>query len=244
MTWGNLTNAFGQSLFVATLALLVALPLEWTRRWTVLLVAAVAAAALLSHPSTFAILTGVLAAIGGLYYWRGGEPLRSSANGIAAATAIAVSTAVVLYYAWFPNVYISELSRVASEAGARVSGPATPLGTRVALEPALATQYFGWVALLSAMVGIWALWKSHGPRQLTLALIGWTSVCLFFLIVGVVSPMEFRYHFAFFPVLALAAAHACGWAWRERMTLRAAAVTALTAAIWAGIRQWVWVLSW
>jgi hypothetical protein len=244
MTWGNLTNAFGQSLFVAALALIVALPVEWKRRSTVMLVAAVAAAALLSHPSTFAISTGIFVAIAALYHWRGGEPLQSNAAGLAAATAMALAAAVVLYYAWFPSVYISELGRVASEAEARVSGPATTLGTRVALEPVLAGQYFGWVAMVTALAGLVVLWKSRGPAQLTLAMAAWAGVCLLFVILGVLSPMEFRYHFAFFPLLALAAAYACGWAWRERMAFRAAALVMMSLGVWAGIRQWVWVLSW
>jgi hypothetical protein len=244
MTWGNLTNAFGQSIFVAALALMVALPVRSNRLRTVMLAAAVAAAALLSHPSTFAVSTGIFAAIAAVYYWRGGEALRSNASGVAIATAIAVSSAVLLYYAWFPSVYISELTRVASEAGARVSGPSTTLGTRVALEPVLAGQYFGWAAIVSAIAGVWAVRKTGGPAHLTLALIAWAGVCLLFMIVGVLSPMEFRYYFSFFPVLAVAAAYACAWAWRSHVTFRAAAVAALTVGIWAGVHQWVWVLSW
>jgi len=45
MTWGNLTNAFAQAWFVAALALIAALPVDWRRPRTVVAVSVVAAAA-------------------------------------------------------------------------------------------------------------------------------------------------------------------------------------------------------
>ena len=98
MTEGALTNAFAQTLFVASLALVVALPVERTRRSTVVLLTIVVAAALLTHPSTCAILIGVLVVTGALYAWHGGG-LQPSATGVVVAAASATAIAVVLYYA-------------------------------------------------------------------------------------------------------------------------------------------------
>ncbi len=125
MTWSALTNAFAQSLFVASLALVVGLPVERANRRTILMLTIVAASALLTHPSTCAILVGVLAATSALYAWRGGD-LRTAAIGVAVAIASAAAIAVALYYAWFPSVYVSELGRVASRASRPRRRPRRP----------------------------------------------------------------------------------------------------------------------
>ena len=107
MTWGALTNAFAQTLFVASLALVVALPVESTRRSTVALLTIVVAAALLTHPSTCAILVGVLTATSALYLVAPRGTLRPAATGVVLAAASATTMAVLLYYGWFPSVYVS-----------------------------------------------------------------------------------------------------------------------------------------
>lgn len=237
MTWGALTNAFAQTLFVATLALVVALPVDRTRRGTVIAATAIASAALLTHPSTCAILVGVLAAASLLYAWHGG-PLRAAATGVAIATAAASVIAVAVYYAWFPSVYLSELGRAAS-----VSASGTPsLGARLTNAVRFADIYFGWPAMTVAAAGAWHLMRSPFPR-LTILLLAWAGICLLFLVVGIVTPIELRYHFAAFPALAIAAAFACSWAWRSGIAPRVAISALLAAGVWDGIAQWLWAFS-
>lgn len=242
MTWGNLTNAFGQTLFVASLAVVIALPVEWTRRRSVALLALVAAAAMLSHPSTSAILAMVLALTAILYQRLGGKDLRSGARGVASAICLAAVIAFVLYYAWFPTVYERELARVGAEAGARAAGPASALGSRLASVPELALRYFGWPTLIAASLGAWRFYRQPDALRLRLLLIGWAGTCMLFLIVGVLTPIDLRYHFAAFPSLALAAAWGWTWAWRGRLSLRIAATVTLSAAAWVGIQQWIAML--
>ena len=95
MTWGNLTNAFGQTLFVASVAAVVGVPVDRDRR-SILILTALVTAALLSHPSTCAILAVVLGVTAVVYAWRGGSLLAGSAVGVATATVGAGLIAVVV----------------------------------------------------------------------------------------------------------------------------------------------------
>ena len=241
MTWGNLTNAFAQSLFVATLALVVGLPVQWHRHRTVMLLVLVAASAMLTHPSTFAILAAVLTATGCLYAWRGGD-LRSSGIAVLAATIFAVITAVGLYYAWFPSVYVSELGRAASEAGSRAPAP-TSLGMKLTNAFVLANVYFGTAAIMSAAIGAWRLSHVDNSTRLTSLLLAWTGTSVVFLAMGILTPIEMRYHFAAFPALAIAAAFACAWAWRGGVLLRVAATLVLGMGAWQGMSRWMGVVA-
>jgi hypothetical protein len=242
MTWGALTNGFAQTLFVASLALVVALPVERTRRRSVVLLTIVVAAALLTHPSTCAILVGVLAATSALYAWRDGT-LRSAAAGIALATASATVIAVVLYYAWFPSVYVSELARVASASVAPVAAPAG--ATRGGLTRAIGFLdiYFGWPAIAVAAIGGWRLSRDRPSPRLGLLLLGWAGICLVFLVVGILTPIEMRYHFAAFPALAIAAGFACSWAWRSGVAVRLTSAALVFAGVWDGVAQWLWAMT-
>jgi hypothetical protein len=243
MTEGALTNVFAQTLFVASLALVVGLPVERTHRTTIAMLAIVAAAALLTHPSTCAILFGVLAATSGLYAWHGGK-LRPAAIGVAMAASAAAAAAIVLYYAWFPSVYASELGRVASASVSGGSAPAASAATRVARAIRLADIYFGWPAIAAAAIGAWRLFIASPSPRLNLLLVGWTGICLTFLILGILTPVEMRYHFAAFPALAIAAAFACSWAWRSRQpAIRIALSALLVAGVWDGVSQWIWAMT-
>jgi hypothetical protein len=168
MTWGNLTNAFGQALFVMSLATVVAVPVEWTKPLTVALLAALASAALLAHPSTCAILTMLLVLTAFLYRWRGGHLLQDAARGVCVAALVAAVVAFVLYYAWFSAIYNSELSRAASEAATRAVQPSKTFLSKLASVPDLAVASFGWPALVAASAGTWRLSRGAEPLRLTL----------------------------------------------------------------------------
>jgi hypothetical protein len=242
MTEGALTNAFAQTLFVASLALVVGLPVDRTSRGTIVVLTIVAAAALLTHPSTCAILVGVLTATGALYAWHGGA-LRSAAAGVVVATASAAAVAIALYYAWFPSVYVSELGRAASASVSGAAAPAAPLGARLARAAWFGNIYFGWPAAATAAIGAWRLARYGSSPRLMLLLVGWAGICVVFLGVGILTPVEMRYHFAAFPALAIAAGFACSWAWRGGAAARVAVSALLVFGVWDGIAQWLWALS-
>jgi hypothetical protein len=76
-----------------------------------------------------------------------------------------------------------------------------------------------------------------------LLLVGWAGICVVFLGVGILTPVEMRYHFAAFPALAIAAGFACSWAWRGGAAARVAVSALLVFGVWDGIAQWLWALS-
>ena len=244
MSWGNLTNAFGQTLFVASLAAVAALPVDRSPR-SIVTLAALAACAMLSHPSTCAILAIVLAVTAALYWWSGGPTLRGGAAGVGSAAMAAGTLAFVVYYAWFPRLYVHELSRVWSESGAHLAAatPASPIGTRLASTPALALSYLGWPALAAAAVGAWQMTVSGYDRRLLLLLAGWTGACGLFLLIGVLTPVQMRTYFALFPALAVTAAFGCLWAWTGPRLVRIGVVLVCAEAVWIGVRQWVGIFG-
>ncbi len=242
MTEGALTNAFAQTLFVMSLAIVVAMPVEGTKRSTVALLAMVVAAALLTHPSTCAILVGVLGVTSALYAWHGGN-LQTSAAGVMVAAAAAMAIAGALYYAWFPSVYLSELGRAASVSVSGASEPAASVRANLSNAVRLGEIYFGWPAAAVAAIGAWRLFRNRITPRLTLLLSGWTGICLVFLVIGIVTPIQMRYHFAAFPALALTAAFACSWAWRSGVAGRLAIAALVIAGVWDGIAQWLWAMS-
>jgi hypothetical protein len=244
MTWGNLTNAFGQTLFVASVAAVVAVPVDRNRR-SMLVLTALAAAALLSHPSTCAILMVVLGVTTVLYAWRGGSLLAGSAFAIRSATIAAGLIALVVYYGWFPALYARELSRVVAESGTHLASaaPDSPISSRLALIPTLAGEYLGWPALIAAAVGAWRIRVDVQDPRLAWLLAGWAGACVLFLFLGVVTPVQMRTHFALFPAMAVSAAFGCLWAWRGSLPLRVGAMIIMGTAAWVGIRQWIALLG-
>jgi hypothetical protein len=96
--------------------------------------------------------------------------------------------------------------------------------------------------MVAAAIGIWQ-WKRGTDARLTLLLTAWAGSSLVFLIVGLISPIQMRYHFAAFPAVALAAAFGWSWAWHGRLTRRIGATLLLVAATWVGLQQWMALLT-
>jgi hypothetical protein len=243
MRWGNLTNAFGQPLFVASLVAVVAVPVERAQSRTVALLTVLVGAALLTHPSTCAILVVVLGTTTILYGWFGGQSLRGAAYGVGLATLAAVVVAFVVYYAWFPAVYVREFSRIAAASTTLPAAPGSSMGSRLARVPDQAGSYFGWPVLVAAAIGLWRLRREGEAPRLALLLAAWAGTCVLFLGIGVLTPVEMRYHFAAFPAIALMAAFGWSWAWRNRLPFRVFATLVLSAAVWVGFSGWMVMLG-
>ena len=238
MRWGNLTNAFAQTLFVLAVAMVVALPVDAGRRGTVALLAVTASAALLSHPSTCAILILVLGATAVLYRWSGRE-LRDSSDGVLVAVALGSVFALAVYYAWFVPVYMTEIVRIGAETTSRIAGPPSSIVARLWRNSELAKMYFGGASIVGAAAGTVYLFRVRVDPRLTLLLRGWVGTCVVFLVVGLVTPIDLRYHFALFPAIALAAGFATSWAWRRGFALRLCAVALMATAAWEGAMPWI-----
>ncbi|MBI2833689.1 MAG: hypothetical protein HYX76_04615 [Acidobacteria bacterium] len=241
-TVGNLTNAFGQSLALAGVALITtgwigaqpALNLVW--------LAVVLAAAFLSHTSTVAMLFPLILCIGALYWWRGGPVIRQSGVPIMAAAVAALGLAVVLYYGRFTALYGRELARIGAEAAAPgiASGPTgQTVAGRAILVPRLAVEAFGWPLLMLAGLGVVRLWHVRRRDRLTLVLMAWAMTCGVFLALGILTPIDMRYYLAALPALAIAGAGAASWLWQAAGWARAAAVALLGWLTYVGAAEWI-----
>jgi len=236
---GNLTNAFAQSVAVAALAVLTAGWLRWERRWAVVLLTLLFAAAFMSHTGTFAILGATAIGIAALFVWRGGPVLRSPAGAVFAAALMALALSVGLYYADFADTYRSELARLGAET--RTAAPdagGRGIGARLFAVPGYLHTYLGVPALLLAGWGAARLWQKGLRDKLTLSLAGWAAACLAFLTLGILTPIDMRYYLASVPAVAIAAAVGGAAGWTAGGTPRILAAGLLGWVVWLGVHTW------
>ena len=236
---GNLTNAFAQALSVLALTMIASTPLP-IRRWRMtLLFTAAVAAAVLSHTSTFAILSVACASIAVLFWWRGSPVLRADAAGIAVALALAVTLAVVLYYAHFGETYRTQLSRIGAEtAAAAPDAGGRGIATRLASVPRYLWLYFGVPVLALAVGGLAAWWRRPSPDRLPLAIAGWALTCFAFMVLGIVTPVDMRYYLAAIPAVAVAAGVGASAGWSAGGYVRLGSVAVLGWAVLGGVMGW------
>lgn len=239
---GNLTNAFGQSAFLVTLALVALGTVRPGARRGLAAGIAAATVAALSHTSTFAILAPVLALATVLFATRGGPVLRGTARTLAWMTAIAVVLAVGLYYAHFPETYREQLARITGEIGrpiAETDPGGRGLGARLALVPHSLLTYYGLPVL--ALAGAGAAWfvRRHQRDRLGLVLLAWALGCGAFLVLGVLTPVDMRYYLAFFPALAVLGGAGAAWLWRRGGAWQAAAGVLLAWTAARGVWEWL-----
>lgn len=261
---GNLTNAFGQAIALITVATVVLLVPGRVTAVHGAIWSALAALALLSHVSTFALLGTTLAALVVLFWWFGGPSLRRGAGALAIALVLAASFAIGTYYRHFADVYINALrvraaaaipaTRAPEAATAqpppRGSAPAAaPFHIRTGRSLRLVADSLGWPILLLALLGIWRLAAERSRDALRLALAAWAMTFVLFFAVGVmrVSPEYERYSLEFvgrvahatYPAAVIAAGWGAAWAWRAGTATRVAAIVLLALAMAGGIRAWI-----
>jgi hypothetical protein len=239
MSVGNLTNAFAQSVSVVALTIMAAPWLSLARPGVMCIFALVLAGAFLSHTSTFAILAVASLSAAILYWWRGGPLLRSPAAAISASLIAALSLAVALYYAHFEETYRAEFARIGMEA-ARGASDAGGRGVtaRLAAVPRYILLYFGVPVVALVVCGATALLRRTGADRLGLSTAGWALACVAFLVLGILTPVDFRYYLASIPAVAVAGGLGAGSWWLAGGSRRAAAVGLLTWAAIAGVGNW------
>jgi len=236
-TVGNLTNAFAQALAVFALAIVCSPSLRLQHRGKVATLVLVLASAYMSHTSTFAILLAACVMIALAFMWKGGESLRSPAAAVLLAGLAAAVVAVALYYGHFGDTYRAEFARISSE----TAHNAPDAGGRTVFDrlrgvPWSVSLYIGWPALVLAAIGSWGLFRSGARDRLTLALLGWTTACIAFLALGILTPVDMRYYLASIPALALAGAAGASWLWDRGGPARYGAGILLAWAALIGIR--------
>jgi hypothetical protein len=236
---GNLTNAFGQSLAVAALALIASPRLRWEHRASVALLAAVLFASFVSHTSAFAILSVTSPLIALLFLWRGGPALRSPAAAIVAATVVAATAAVAIYYAHFIETYRTELARIGSEtATAAPDAGGRGIAERLASVPRYLVSYYGIPVLVLWAAGAALLWKRGARDRVTLACAGWLAGCFLFWVAGILTPVDMRHYLASVPAVAVLGGAGAAIAWTSGTQQRAATGVVLAWAVVVGIHAW------
>jgi hypothetical protein len=239
MVAGNLTNAFAQSISVAALALMAAATVRLEHRTAIAGLAAVLAAAFLSHTSTFAIGSVAACVIAVLFWWKGGPALRSPAAAVLLAATAAIVIAVVAYYAHFLDTYRTELARIGSEtAAAAPDAGGRGITARLSAVPRYLQIYFGVPALVLAGWGGALLWTRRARDRSTLAATGWLATCGAFLVLGILTPVDMRHYLAAIPALALFAAAGSGTAWTTGGPSRVIALALLAGTVFLSLRAW------
>jgi hypothetical protein len=260
----NLTNGFGQSAAVGAMSLLIVWRLD-ARHWlNVLGLSVLAAVALLSHVSTFALLASTMAAVAFMYRWRGGRELQPAALSVVVALAIAVAASVLLYYgrSEFFDAYksvrgaqVESAGRVQTDAAAdtRLAEGAIPvmsLPARVASAAGLTGDALGWPIVALALLGLWRVLAERSGDRLVWAIAAWAAASGAFFVFGIVAPggvghqrqaMEFiaRAVFAGSPAAIVLAGYGGVWAWRAGGPLRVAAAGSLALTTYIAGRIWI-----
>jgi hypothetical protein len=239
VTVGNLTNVFAQSLATIALALMAAHARAASTNAYGLMLALVLAFAFLSHTSTFATGAAGTALVAALFYVRGGPRLRPNAVAIALALGVAATAATVLYYAHFADTYRTEWARISAEtATAAPDAGGRTIAGRLAALPRNLYIYLGAPVLVLAAAGATAMSRQLGNAPLTLGISGWLLSCLFFLVLGILTPVDMRHYLAAIPALAIAAGIGAADLWSARGNRRSIGVILLAWACAIGLHGW------
>lgn len=251
----NLTNVFAQSLGTVTLVVAGALAVIWSSGpaakhqrlagWTgVALLAAIAASAFLSHTSTFAVLGAQLMFAGAALAISSDRAQRPAGRLLMISAIAALALAIVVYYAYFMDVYRTAFTRIASETGhaTAAAGGRTPLTRLVELPRGLAVT-FGVPAMLLAIAGTIAILKDRRPSPIATLLGMWLAACGLFMIVGIVTPVDLRHLLAALPVIGILAAIGFASLWRAGITARVAGLAAAAWMVWVAAVSWTGSLA-
>lgn len=243
LTTGNMTNAFAQSAAVVAFALM-AWPFANARWTSSIALCAALLVAFLSHTGTLATLCASAALIAALFLLRGTRDVKRAGVAIAVATMTAAVIAIVVYYAHFIPTYRAEFARIGHETAtaARDAGGRT-IADRLWGVPYSLGIYIGAPVLLFALLGGVELARRRTGDRLTLALGGWMLACVFFVVLGVLTPVDMRSYLAALPAVAIAAGAGAAWAWSDagavhRTIWRVTAAAFLAATISTGFHAW------
>ncbi len=232
---GNLTNAFAQA--AAALALAVMARSTGSRGSTVAAVALVLTA-LLSHTGTAVLLTTQLLAIGAWLAWKGADGSGPSGRWWMGVATVCALIATVAYYAHFWPVYETALTRAAAETGAAAStaGFRTP-GQRLRDIPVLLSLYYSTAGVVLGMAGVW-WWRRSGLASSDRVVVAAGGLVLAgFLLVGVITPIDFRHYLAAIPLVAIVIAIGTHALWSTGRLGQVAVACVWSVLVWSALRN-------
>jgi hypothetical protein len=123
----NLTNAFGQSVGVVTMAAVVVWAFGPRRGIQMAGLALLATLGFISHVSTLVLLLATLLAAGLFYQWLGASGVRIAGRSVLVATLIALGLSIGLYWGHFGSVYGAQLTRLRPPRVAGTGGSQAPV---------------------------------------------------------------------------------------------------------------------
>ncbi|HYN08320.1 MAG TPA: hypothetical protein VES67_13130 [Vicinamibacterales bacterium] len=261
----NLTNAFGASVSLATMAAAIVWPLGPGQLAQFVGLTMIATVGLLSHVSIFGLLLATLFATAFFYWVLGGPPLRRSARLVLLAGTIAAVVSIASYYAHFGDAYRS-LERTGDGAAARATAPAQAGQAAAPATPAAAKPWYrrtltaldqgvfdvGWPIVILALVGAWRVWVDRLRDRLTCAICAWGAAYAVFLAVSVMAPVDVGYEryaaefmgrvdLSTYPAALFLAARGAIWMWRSGLIAR---LGSAALVLWAGTFGWRYWAGW
>lgn len=268
-TSGKLTNAFGESLFLVCVAVIVLGSGQHTARsraGMLVLLTLAAVAAMLSHTSMTVVVGLMLVVSAAAIWWFGAKEDADWARALVVVAALSAIVAAGVYYGHFAGSLASQLQRVGGRietstptpavatepaATASASTPAAPLaaagppaarpslGERLAELPFDLDAWYGWPAMTLAVIGGVALVRRRERVTLTLATWSWLAIAAVLVVVGLVTRLPVRAELLAFPAIALLAARGAAFWWRVGPFAQAGAIVLLLGTVVSGIHNWI-----
>ena len=248
----TLTNVFGQAMSVVTMSLATTAVGGAGALWLFAATGVIALVAFLSHTSTFATLSAMLASSGFLLIVAGGSARRAGLK-LVATLAVAMALAVGLYYGHFTPTYRAEYARIRGEvAGTTTEMPTSPrlyqpggrsIPSRAVAVLPTAASYFTWPFLLLAGVGLVVNLRTNRGDPWWLLIWGWLLATFALLVLGVLTPVDFRHYYAAMPAIAVLAASAVVVLWRIGGPYRGLAVVVSGLGALVGVNNWLGVIA-
>jgi hypothetical protein len=260
----NLTNIFGQSAALATMAAATTWRLDPRRYFSLIGFTIVAAWALCSHVSTVTILSATLGALVVLYWWRGDAGRRRAALAIVIATTSALAFSWIVYYRHFLGVFRDAFALMfaggppadSAVAGAEVVKGYMTVPERVWNLLQQAVTSAGWPLLVLAALGIWSLARRRTHDRLAAALWAWGTVWVVFSASTVFARVDREYvryaaeflgriNLATVPLIAVLAARGAAAGWDPetsdslRRPLQLAAIVLLAGTLILAVNAWL-----
>jgi hypothetical protein len=248
----NMTNAFGQSAALATVAAAVLWPLDRAHLGRVAAFAGVTAFALLCHISTLTLLSASLLIVAALFWWKDGEGGRQRAACVSAALVVAALFAIVVYYGHFGDAYRTA-ARVRAQAPATAPGAAetvgaASIGSKIVEAADLSVEAVGWPILLLGAAGAGWAWRRRD--RLTLGIAAWMITFAVFTTSVVLMPVERsfqRYAAEFisrvtlstYPAMVILAGAGAAGLWREKGMARILAIGLVGGAAYVAGQAWI-----
>lgn len=216
------------------------------------------------HFSTLMVFTVTLAVIAALFLWRGEGIGRRAAGEILIVLAVAGAISYGTYYGRFNELYLKQVHRIINVMRGATPGdwkqsesytprqlpeqtPYAPGGAsimkRIESLPTYVRTCLGWPVVLLSALGLWRLFAERRRDRLSLATIGWLLASMFFVLLGILTPLNMRPYLVAAPFLGVALALGAIWCWRTGSVGKAITIVLLAWCIWNAAESYrIWLV--